>query len=110
MGGPSPGSASTGSGSVTAVGVSGAGAGTGAATIAGTPSASSVSRAAGGSGPEANRTGSSITLASASSPALVREASPARPCQLPYTLPSEISAAGRYTSAVVPPSSGLLSV
>src|SRR5215831_21338516 len=113
MGGSSSGSAPTGSGPVTPVEVSAAGDGTGALSITGTVSSASVSGPRAGSGPEANRRtekGRSATPGSVSLPGPANGAAPARRRQAPGSLFSEISAAGRYTSAVVPPSGGVLSV
>src|SRR5215510_8335639 len=111
MGGPSPGSAPTGSGS--AVGVPGAGDGTGALSITGTASGASVSWPRGGSALEANRraeNGRPATPAPASSLARAKGASPDRRRQPLASASSETSASGRYTSTVVPPSGGMLSV
>src|SRR6516225_550952 len=112
MGGSSPGSAPTGSDSVTPVEVPEAGDGTGAPSICGTASGASVSGPSGGSGPEANRGAEksrSATPSPASSLAPAKGTSPACRRQPPGPASSEISAAGRYTSAVVPPSGGVLS-
>src|SRR5262249_3518194 len=113
MGGPSPGSAPTGSGSVTPAGAPGAGDGTGALSITGTASGASVSGPRGGSALEANRraeNGRPATPAPASSLARAKGASPDRRRQPLASASSETSASGRYTSTVVPPSGGMLSV
>src|SRR6516165_10249836 len=104
MGGPSPGSAPTGMGSVRPVEVPGAGVGTGALTITGTGSGVSVSGPMAGTGPEANPRAEkdrSPTPGPASTLSPVTAASPACRRQPPGSASSEISAVGRYTSAVV---------